>query len=100
LKPVAVWARPFDDPILLPGGREIVTLRDAGDYITSLPKTEQDLEEWQAAVEALLLVVELSGPTKMARIGVMRALNRGYVREFDTTRKDHPWGKRKLKRDL
>ncbi|HYR76026.1 MAG TPA: hypothetical protein VEM96_09290, partial [Pyrinomonadaceae bacterium] len=44
--------------ILLPGGREIVTLRDAGDYITSLPKTEQDLEEWQAAVEALLLVVD------------------------------------------
>ncbi len=58
MKPVAVWAPPFDDPILLPGGREIVTLRDAGDYITSLPKTEQDLEEWQAAVEALLLVVD------------------------------------------
>jgi hypothetical protein len=45
LKPVAVWARPFDDPILLPGGREIVTLRDAGDYIISLPKAEQHLAE-------------------------------------------------------
>jgi len=56
LKPVANCARRF--AILLPGGREIVTLRDAGDYITSLPKTEQDLEEWQAAVEALLLVVD------------------------------------------
>ena len=59
-----------DDPIPLPGGRELATLRDAGDYITSLPKAEQDLEEWQAAVEALLLVVELSGPTTMARIGI------------------------------
>ena len=39
-------------PCLLPGGRELPTLRDAGDYITSLPKAEQDLEEWQAAVEA------------------------------------------------
>ena len=28
-----------------------------------------------------------------ARIGVMRALNRGHVREFDSTRKDHHWGK-------
>jgi hypothetical protein len=28
------------------------------------------------AVEALLLVVELSGPTMMARIGVLKALNR------------------------
>jgi hypothetical protein len=27
-----------------------VTLRDAADYITSLPKAEQDIEEWQAAV--------------------------------------------------
>jgi len=35
----------------------------------------------------------------MARIGIMRALNRGHIREFDTTRKDHHWGKRKLKRD-
>jgi hypothetical protein len=99
LKPVAVWARPFDDPILLPGGREIVTLRDAGDYITSLPKAEQDLEEWQAAVEALLLVVELNGPTMMARIGMLRALNRNAERTFNPDRKDTHWGKRKLKRD-
>ncbi len=98
MKPVTVWAPPFDDLILLPGEREIVTLRDAGDYITSLPKAEQNLDEWQAAVEALLLIVELSGPTLMARIGVMRALNRGYVREFDSSRKDTHWGKRKLKR--
>jgi hypothetical protein len=28
----------------------------------------------------------------------MRALNRGYVREF-TSRKDHHWEQRKLKRD-
>jgi len=33
----------------------------------------------------------------MARIGVMRALNRQEV--FDGERKSHHWGKRKLKRD-
>jgi hypothetical protein len=98
LKPVAVWARRFDNSILLPGGRELLTLRDAGDYITSLPKTEQDLEEWQAVVEALLLVVELNGPTMMARIGVLRALNRHVVRVFNPDRKD-ALGERKLKRD-
>jgi len=57
-----------------------VTLRDAADYIMKLPKVEQNLEAWQTAVEALLLVVELSGPTMMARIGVMRALNRNVER--------------------
>ena len=31
-------------------------------YITELPKAEQQLSEWQAAVEALLLVVEHNGP--------------------------------------
>jgi hypothetical protein len=32
------WKRPFDDPITLPGGRELVTLQDAGTYIMKLPK--------------------------------------------------------------
>jgi hypothetical protein len=62
-------------------------LKDAANYIQKLSKAEQDLEEWQAAVEALLLVVELSGPTMMARIGLLRALNRNVQREFDTSRK-------------
>ena len=59
---MADWSRDFDDPIPLPRGRQIVTLKDAGNYIQKLPKAEQDLEEWQAAVEALLLVVELNRP--------------------------------------
>jgi len=36
---------------------------------------------------ALLLVVELNGPTMMARISVLRALNR-HVRVFNPDRKD------------
>jgi hypothetical protein len=92
------WKRPFDDPIPLPRGRHLVTLKDAANYIQKLPKVEQDLEEWQAAVEALLLVVELNGPTMMARIGVLTALNRHVVRVFNPDRKD-TLGKRKLKRD-
>jgi hypothetical protein len=62
-------------------------------------KAEQELAEWQAAVEALLLVVENNGPSMMARIGVMGALNRHVVREFNPGRKDTHWEKRKLKRD-
>ena len=95
---MADWSRAFDDPIPLPRGRQIVTLKDAGNYIQKLPKAEQLLEEWQAAVEALLLVV-VSGPTMMARIGLLRALNRNVQREFDTSRKDTHRGRRKLKRD-
>jgi hypothetical protein len=95
----AGWRRPFDDPIPLLRGRELVTLQDAGNYITKLPKAEHEAAEWQAAMEALILVAESNGPTMFARIGVMLALNRHHVREFDLDRKPHHWGKRKLKRD-
>jgi hypothetical protein len=43
--------------------------------------------------------VELNGPTMMARIGFMRALNRNVERTFNSSRKDTHWGRRKLKRD-
>jgi hypothetical protein len=68
------WKRPFDDPIPLPPGRQLVTLEDAAKYIQKLPKAEQQLAEWHAAVEALILVAEHGGPTMFARIGVMRAI--------------------------
>jgi hypothetical protein len=55
--------------------------------------------EWQAAMEALILVVTLGGPTMFARIGVMLALNRQVERVFNPARKDHHWGRRKLRRD-
>jgi hypothetical protein len=93
------WRRRFDDPIPLPRGRQLVTLQDAGAYITKLQAAEHEAAEWQAAMEALILVATLGGPTMFARIGVMRALNRGHVREFNPDHKDRHWGKRKLKRD-
>ncbi len=92
------WSREFEDPITLPDGRKLLTLKDAADYITKLPKKESDLPEWQTAIEVLMLVAR-GGPTMMARIGVMRALNRGHVREFNSSGKTHQWGWRKLKRE-
>jgi hypothetical protein len=93
------WKRRFDDPIPLPRGRQLVTLEDAGRYITKLPKAEHEAAEWQAAMEVLILVATSGGPAMFARIGIMRALNRGHVREFNPERKNHHWGRRKLARD-
>jgi hypothetical protein len=45
---------------------------DAAKYIRELPKAEQEVDEWQTAIEAMHLVVDNNGPTMMARIGVMR----------------------------
>ena len=53
-----------------------------------LPKAEHSAPEWQAAMEALILVAETGGPTMLARIGVMRALNRHVERVFNPDRKE------------
>jgi hypothetical protein len=71
------WEQFFLDPIELPDGRVLRSLRDAGEFIQSLPKAMHERPEWQQAVEALLLVVEHDGDTLPARIGVMRALGIG-----------------------
>ena len=92
------WRRPFEGPIRI-GERTLVTLLDAGEYIAALPKKEHAAPEWQAAMEALILVAEGGGPTMFARIGVMRALNRHYVPEFNPKGKQPHWGRRKLERD-
>ena len=42
----------------------------------ALPKAEHYATDWQVAMETLLLVAERDGPEMLARIGMMRALNR------------------------
>ena len=99
MKLAAAWARPFDDPILL-DGRELLTLRDAADFIMKkLPKAEQDLEEWQTAVGCLIGAAEGRDFLMHARIGMLTALNRNVEWTFDSSRKDTHWGQRKHKRD-
>jgi hypothetical protein len=73
---VVSWDQRFYDPIILPGRKPLVTLRDAALYITKLPKAEHDADEWQPRWWRFCWVAERDGPTMFARIGVMRALQR------------------------
>ncbi len=54
------WSTPFDDPIPLPRGRQLITLLDAGIYINELPKADQQCDERQANSKA--------GPSKYGKI--------------------------------
>jgi len=70
------WSTPFDDPIALRGGRKLVTLQQAADYVMTLPEDVQHRAHWQTAVENLINAAENGGGWMMfARIAVMRALN-------------------------
>jgi hypothetical protein len=92
------WSTRFEDPIVLPEGRQLLTFKDAADYITELPKEESDLAQWQVAIEALMLCSR-DGPQMQARVAFMKALNRSVVIPFNPGAKKHHWGKRKPKRD-
>ena len=78
----------------MPDGRQLLTLRDAADYVMALPKTEYDAPEWQAAMEALILAAETGGSAMLARIGIMRALIRRVEQDFNPDLKMPHWGKR------
>jgi hypothetical protein len=56
------WSTPFSEPIVLPNGQNLVSLKDAATYITGLPKKESALPEWQTAIEVLMLAAAAAIP--------------------------------------
>jgi hypothetical protein len=63
-----------------------------------VPKAEQDHETVLSASDHLTRSAEQGYPLFFARAATLQALHRNKERIF-TDRKDHHWGKRKLKRD-
>jgi len=59
------WKRRFDEPMPLPRGRQLVTLEDAGPYITKLPKAEHEAQEWHAHGVAGPSHAGLMSPTRL-----------------------------------
>ena len=92
------WKRPFDDPIPLPGGRQLVTLLDAGKYTPIFLRLTSSSTSGRPPIECLIGAAEGRDFVMHSRIGVLRALNRNVERTL-TDRKEMHWGRRKLKRD-
>ena len=84
------WSRAFDDPVPLPDGGELRSLRDARDYIAKLPNFVISTPRWLAAITALVSVVVYGGDTMLPRVGIIRAL---YPRETEP----RPHKKRSIK---
>jgi hypothetical protein len=68
------WSARFPDPIPLPDGGQLRTLKDAGAYITALPKRTHDSSSWQNAMHVLIQAADHGGPIAFARLGMMQAL--------------------------
>lgn len=94
------WSRRFDDPIELPDGRKLRTLKDAIAWLAKeVPPAEHTMPKVQAAARMVTEAAENNGPMIFARMGMMQAINRHRVKEFSSSGKTTHWGKRKLKRD-
>lgn len=76
------WDQRFSEHITLQGDKRLVTLRDAANYIFSLPKSEYDCAEWRTAMHCLIEAADHGGPVPFARIGVMQAINRHQEHAF------------------
>ena|SRR5581483_2575490 len=81
------WSKSFADPIELPNGRVLRTLRDAGHYVTGLSKADQSKPHWQIAAHELMMAAERGGIPVLAEIAVRQALAHGQPKPATAPRK-------------
>jgi hypothetical protein len=94
------WSKRFDEPIVLDDGTTLTTLQEAVTYLAkTVPKSERDHETVLIAADHLTRSAEQNYPMFFARAATLQAIHRNKERVFNPDRKDHHWGKRKLKRD-
>jgi hypothetical protein len=68
------WERPFDQTVPPPSGAPARTLRDAANYIKTLPKSVRDSNEWRIAVHMLIEAAEDRVPMLFAKISILRGV--------------------------
>ena len=94
------WSRRFDEPVILEDGTRLTTLRQAIAYLAkTVSKAEQDHPAVAVAADHLTRAAEQNYPMVFARMATLQAIHRHQDRVFNPDRKEHHWGKRKLKRD-
>jgi hypothetical protein len=94
------WSTRFPDPIALPDGGTLITLQDAGTYITGLPKKLQTTTAWQNAAHVLIQAADHGGPVEFARLGMQQALFPKGEPVYHSAKKDPVWrNSRRLARD-
>ena len=82
------WSLPFDEPIVLPEGGRLTTLRDAISHLgKTIPESDHEMPAVLTAAEILTHAAEQGGPVELARIATLQAINRHVGRTFNLTGK-------------
>lgn len=69
------WSDRFTDPIQIPNGDLIETLRDAGAYIARLPNLEYKTDAWRTATHLLIEAAEGAVSVELARFAILQAFS-------------------------
>jgi hypothetical protein len=81
------WDSRFAQPIELPGGVKLTSLREAILHlVNTVPSSERGLPAVLTAAEMITSAAERGGPIEFARIATLRAVNRHAMREFNPDR--------------
>jgi hypothetical protein len=87
------WSLRFAEPIVLPNGAKLATLRQAiAHLVNTIPPAERSLPAVLTAAEMLASAAGHHGPVEFARIATLQALNRHAVRTFNPDRETLIWG--------
>jgi hypothetical protein len=71
------WDIRFAEPIVLPDGAKLATLRESIAHpVNTIPAAERRLPAVLTAAEMLTAAAEPGGPVEFARIATLQALNR------------------------
>ena len=81
-------APPLSDPISV-DGRTLRTLRDAAEYIVTLPEWTSRQQHWQTAVRELMMAAEHGGIMLLAEMAIKRAIHHGTELERRKPAKAH-----------
>jgi hypothetical protein len=94
------WDLRFSEPIILPDGAKLATLREAIAHLAKIiPKAERNMPEILTASDLLTQAAEHGGPIELARIATLQVINRHAERAVNPDRKDTHAARHKLKRD-
>lgn len=69
------WSLRFAEPIVLPSGAKLATLRDAISHLgKTIPKSDHEMPSVTTAAELLTLAAEHGGPVEFARIATLQSI--------------------------
>jgi hypothetical protein len=69
------WSQRFLVPIPIPSGDPLVTLRNAGAYISRLSEPVYRTEHWRVATHLLIEAAEGTVSTELARFSIVTAVD-------------------------